>query len=118
MGFSATRETLAVDLPRPAPLGPRGYQPEIALRQGGPLAPLHRYREVLVVMLDHIGDWVLCTPFLRRLREHTSARITVVVSEPVAPLARRCPFVDHVAGRGVAFGCSFDLALVPRWDVD
>jgi heptosyltransferase-3 len=96
---------------------------------------------ILVLTLDFIGDWVLTTPFLENLRGNAPrARITVVVLERVFDLAAACPFVDRVValssarGRRICVaaasvsdlagfrrdyvGQAFDLALVPRWDVD
>ena len=98
-------------------------------------------RKILVVRLDFIGDWVLTTPFLANLRRSAPrAEITVVVLTRVFDLARTCGFVDRViaveathagpveffaADRGQlsAFvtdyaGGKFDLALVPRFDID
>src|SRR5947199_6407710 len=54
-------------------------------------------RQILVVKLDFIGDWVLCTPFLRNLRRSApQAHITVLVLERVYELATACPDVDRV----------------------
>ncbi|MGH6681800.1 MAG: glycosyltransferase family 9 protein, partial [Bradyrhizobium sp.] len=101
---------------------------------------MSRLQRILVVKLDHIGDWMLATPFLRNLRTNApAAMIDVVVNRPVLPLAARCVQVDRalslkrIAG-GVSFdGMSpaqvagferdygsrcFDVAIVPRWDVD
>lgn len=97
-------------------------------------------RNILVVKLDYIGDWVLCTPFLEQLRRRApEARITAVVLDQVYPLAAACPYVDRVvavqqAGGNVRFMAAdtmtvsafladyctgrFDLAIVPRWDAD
>lgn len=98
-------------------------------------------RKILVVRLDFIGDWVLTTPFLANLRRSAPrAEITIVVLTRVFDLARTCRFVDRViaveathAGPVEFFaadlgqlsgfvtdyaGGRFDLALVPRWDVD
>jgi len=98
-------------------------------------------RKILVVRLDFIGDWVLTTPFLANLRRSAPrAEITVVVLTRVFDLARTCRFVDRVIaveathagpveflavdrGQLSAFvtdyaGGKFDLALVPRWDID
>lgn len=112
----------------------------LACEAPGRLLELGKLRRILVVKLDHIGDWVLATPFLRNLRTNApAAKIDVVVNRAVLPLAVRCPDVDRAltikrhAG-GVSFdGLSpadvaafesdydsrrFDLAIVPRWDVD
>lgn len=107
------------------------------LRRSGLLAA----RNILVVALDFIGDWVLTTPFLANLRRSAPrATITVVVLDRVFELARTCRFVDRVvaitraerdrvwfgaatigalaAFRSDFLGGAFDIALVPRWDVD
>jgi len=102
---------------------------------------LRHLREILVVKLDFIGDWVLTTPFLENLRRNApQARITAVVLDRVFDLASACPFVDRVVSvsraerRRIVFGAespatlacfrdgylgrAFDLAVVPRWDAD
>ncbi len=110
--------------------------------RGDPLAvDLTGLRNVLVVKLDFIGDWVLTTPFLANLRKAApNAFITAVVLDRVFDLAAACRFVDRVisvaaADRGpVRFAAvsvealdafladyqsgAFDLAVVPRWDTD
>jgi heptosyltransferase-2 len=105
-----------------------------------PPVALRHLREILVVKLDFIGDWVLTTPFLENLRLNApQARITAVVLDRVFDLAA-CPFVDRVISvsraerRRIVFGAespttlawfrdaylgrAFDLAVVPRWDAD
>jgi heptosyltransferase-2 len=102
---------------------------------------LETCRNILVVKLDFIGDWVLTTPFLENVRLNApKAKITAVVLDRAFDLASACPFVDRVisvsdaVGRRTIFGAAsvgalagfrrdiedgaFDLALVPRWDVD
>jgi heptosyltransferase-2 len=103
---------------------------------------LDSIRRILVVRNDEIGDFVLTTPFLRELRRLFPGREIVLVVKPaVEPLARRCPYVDRVlsfqrppfrglSGQAQRFwqtyrwaqrelhSARFDLALVPRWDVD
>ncbi len=60
-----------------------------------PAASLSAAANVLVVKLDAIGDFVLCTPFLRQLRlAAPTARIHVVTGPATAPLAAACPWVD------------------------
>jgi heptosyltransferase-3 len=106
-----------------------------------PPVDLRHPREILVVKLDFIGDWVLTTPFLENLRLNApQARITAVVLDRVFDLASACPFVDRVISvsraerRRIVFGAespttlawfgdayldrAFDLAVVPRWDAD
>ena len=98
-------------------------------------------RAILVVRLGEIGDTVLATPFLRELRRNApGAWITLVVKPEVLNLVELCPYVNEI----VTFDCRalgragilkrharalhlastrlwrrrFDLALLPRWDVD
>jgi heptosyltransferase-2 len=98
-------------------------------------------RRILVVKLDFIGDHVLTTPFLANLRWNAPrADITLAVLDRAYPFAAPCRFVDRVVtvsaadGRRITFGAgsvsalanfrgdytgaAFDLALVPRWDID
>jgi ADP-heptose:LPS heptosyltransferase len=98
-------------------------------------------RSIVVVRSDGIGDLVLMSPFLRELRRsNPSAWITLVVDAKFKNLVELCPYVSEVLGfdlnyRGRAIVPSlvlrswrlskrhlkprrFDLALVPRWDVD
>lgn len=102
---------------------------------------LARCRRILVVKLDHIGDWVLCTPFLENLRRNAPrAEISALVLPRVYDLASACPHVDRVVMLGSThtdtFEIStprwsdaalferdyseraFDLTIVPRWDAD
>ncbi len=96
---------------------------------------------ILVVKTDEIGDFVLATPFLRELRLlHPKAAIVLVVNPVTYNLAELCPYVDEILvyRQGVArflrpfvlpwrafmMGHStlrernFDLAVMPRWDMD
>jgi heptosyltransferase-2 len=98
-------------------------------------------RDILVVKLDFIGDHVLTTPFLANLRRNAPrARITLVVLDRAYPFAETCRFVDRVVtvsaalGRRLTFAAKdvatlagfrrdytegrFDLALIPRRDID
>jgi ADP-heptose:LPS heptosyltransferase len=98
-------------------------------------------RNILVVKLDFIGDHVLTTPFLANLRLNAPrATITLVVLDRAYAFAVGSRFVDRVVtvssaeGRRIVFGASnlsvlasfrrdyvggaFDMALVPRWDID
>lgn len=95
---------------------------------------------ILIVRLDEIGDVVLTTPFIRELRRNAPlAWITLVVNPKVANLVEDCPYVDEIltfdprAERPALLRLSaralrmarkslwrrrFDLAVVPRFDVD
>lgn len=102
---------------------------------------LAQARRVLIVRLDAIGDMVLTIPFIRELRHSLpEAWITLVVSKATFNLVELCPYVNEVLpleapapGRLVAarrirralkFASAhlwrrrFDVAIVPRWDVD
>ena len=102
---------------------------------------LSRLSRVLVVRLDGIGDVVLTTPFLRELRRTLpKAWITLVVEPQVHNLVACCPYVNEVltynrntAGRYPQhlrhwqalklawkhlWWRRFDVALLPRWDID
>ena len=102
---------------------------------------LARVERVLVVRLDEIGDAVMTTAFLRELRANLpNAWITLLVKPGVQELFALCPHVNEVLGyngRGTTLlgelRCwwngfilawrqlwprRFDLAIVPRWDVD
>jgi len=107
----------------------------------GRFSNLATARRILVVRLDFVGDWILTTPFLDELRARAPrAEITAVVIDRAFAFADADPAVDRVIsttaarGRRVTVGASsvkalagfiadyrkqrFDLALVPRWDVD
>lgn len=111
------------------------------LRRRRPPIRLSACRNILVVKLDFIGDYVLTIPFLETLRRNAPrARITLAVIDRAFAFAARSASVDRVVslssadGRRLVFGASsvaaiagfrrdyveggFDLALVPRWDVD
>jgi ADP-heptose:LPS heptosyltransferase len=97
-------------------------------------------RNILVVKLDEIGDFVLASPFLRELkRSFPSASITLVVPPTSAPLAEFCPYATvKLVFEPEAFGlittegrvlaallfakrlqaAQFDLAIIPRWGPD
>jgi len=96
---------------------------------------------ILVVRLDAIGDVLLTVPMLRAIRMAIPrAIITVVVTSQTHNILETCPHVDEVlvfdaskSGflgrirrllRAVTVGLRdlvprrFDVAIVPRWDVD
>ena len=98
-------------------------------------------KKVLVLKTDGIGDFVLATSFLRELRAMLpKAQITLVVNPTIYNLAKLCPYVDEILTYGQSLPnyistfilpwCSFklgycnlrhqkfDVALVPRWDMD
>lgn len=115
-----------------------GATPPLVLSTAAPLAPLH----VLIVRPDRIGDVVLNSAFLRELRRSlpAEARVTLLTRPEVRSLVERCPYVDDILTyawdrrhnksrrqryrQGLAFARQhlwdkrFDLAILPRWDID
>ena len=108
-----------------------------------PMPSLAKARELLVIRLDEIGDFVLTSAFLRELRRNAPlARITLVANHAVLTLANNCPYVNEVIAfdqerpghrlwrvlrrRVRAFrmrlktfrGRKFDLVLLPRRGTD
>jgi len=99
-------------------------------------------QSVIVLRLDHIGDVVLTSGFLRELRHGSpEADITIVVSESSLQVVKECPYVDRVfsirlSGGPTIFGnlaslssaltlfrrhfrnLYADLVVVPRWGPD
>ena len=97
---------------------------------------------ILVVRLDAIGDLVLMSPFLRELRRlNPDAWITLVVDPRFVNLVELCPVNEvltfelrsgvrwrdgdlelHIRAVRLArrhfWRRRFDLALLPRWDID
>jgi O-antigen biosynthesis protein len=64
---------------------------------GYPVADAKGIRRILVVKLDHIGDFVTAVPAIRRLKQvFPHASISVLVGPSVAPLARSERAVDDV----------------------
>lgn len=96
---------------------------------------------IIVFRLDAIGDVVLSSAMLREVRRlYPAAHITLVVSSTTRSLVEHCPYIDEVLDKPTGFykpgllirdlkavaafsiqklrGRHWDLALVPRWDVD
>jgi ADP-heptose:LPS heptosyltransferase/GT2 family glycosyltransferase len=62
-----------------------------------PLFAAESIRRILVIKLDHIGDFLLAMPALRRLKEHfPAAEITLLAAAGPLSLASREPAIDHV----------------------
>jgi ADP-heptose:LPS heptosyltransferase len=101
--------------------------------------PVQDACSILVVRLDGIGDLILTSPFLRELRRlNPNAWITLVVDPRFVNLVELCPHVSevltfeprrrfgklglHIRALRLAGGHfwrrHFDLALLPRWDID
>lgn len=104
---------------------------------------VHKIKRLVIIRSEpRIGDFVLMSAFLREIRKwFSNTEIHLVVSSTTRPLAERCPYVNSIitfdCGRGIpllrhliqawqAFrfarrklrSTGFDLAIVPRWDVD
>jgi heptosyltransferase-2 len=98
-------------------------------------------QNVLIVRLDDIGDMVLTSPMLRELRTAMpDAWITLVVKPSVKDLIERCPYVDQILtynpgspgrfrswrlvwralvfARHMLWDRKYDLAILPRFDID
>lgn len=98
-------------------------------------------KRILVVCLDEIGDVVLTTPFIRELRRNfPDSSITFVVKPETYNLLEVCPYIDELLiYNRIMSGCmsklinqcravklsvdkllkkNFDLAILPRWDID
>jgi heptosyltransferase-2 len=111
------------------------------VRGGGAGFDPSAIRRILVVRLDEIGDAAMTVPTLRALRHHfDSAHITLVVRPAAGQLLAHCPHVDELLvlsgplhgvsrifsryKRALSFvrrelgDRSYDLALIPRWEVD
>ncbi len=90
------------DFPTP-PLRAGNYSAEVVEGPRGPLAVYHfafegrRGRRLLVLKLDHYGDFLIGLPALKRLREGFPAdHITLVCGSWNAELARRLGVADEV----------------------
>jgi len=67
------------------------------LRQPSSRMSKSRVQTIVILRLDHIGDVVLTSPFLRELRQGSpEANITLVVSASSFPVVKECPYVDRV----------------------
>ena len=111
------------------------------LRRSAAATSVKDARSILVVRTDSIGDLILMSPFLRELRRSNAAAwISLVVDRRFMNLVETCPYVNEVLpfdlgnqgrtgslalhrralrlGRTRFWKRAFDLALLPRWDVD
>jgi lipopolysaccharide heptosyltransferase II len=116
--------------------GLRGYAPRLP-----GAAATGDVQSILVVRIDEIGDTVLASVWLRNLRRaYPKAHITLVVKAETLGLLQQCPYVDELVtltfprGRAMRWfmlpwvmvsfarkrlaSAKFDLAILPRWDVD
>jgi len=113
----------------------------LGMRPSGSLPELPYLQQILILRLDQIGDVVMTSALLRELRKNApQARITLVVKPELRELVAACPYIDELLtfdcrtpkqfpelwrrSRALVFclshlwGRRFDLAIIPRWDVD
>jgi ADP-heptose:LPS heptosyltransferase len=80
-----------------------------------PENPGAKAKEVLVIKLSALGDFVLALGAMRAVREfHPSARITLLTTQPFEEFARVCPYVDVVETDGRPEGIKPTAALIQR----
>ncbi len=101
---------------------------------------LAELKDILIIHIGKIGDTVLLTPFLRELRHNApNARITICTNPLAHELLSHSPYINRVLifdnresitnvllppFRSVLFSYKnfrkyrYDLAIVPRWDLD
>jgi len=95
-------------------------------------------RNILVVKLDGLGDYILCDPFFRELRnKYPNHKITVILFEDLLVLSSFSPYFDTVLPyngkiknrilkyfNALIFSykflrkTNFEIAIIPRWDTD
>jgi ADP-heptose:LPS heptosyltransferase/GT2 family glycosyltransferase len=72
-------------------------EPIECLYTGHPLISAAAVRRILVVKIDHIGDFLTGLPALRRLKQHfPKAEITVLAANASLKLAKLEPAIDHL----------------------
>ncbi len=80
-----------------------------------PVNPGAAAREVLVIKLSALGDFMLALGAMRAVRNfHPSARITLLTTPPFEEFARLCPYVDTVETDGRPEGVKATAALIQR----
>jgi ADP-heptose:LPS heptosyltransferase len=80
-----------------------------------PVNPGARAREVLVIKLSALGDFVLALGAMRAVREfHPSARITLLTTPPFADFGATSPYFDRVESDGRPETMKGNAALVQR----
>jgi ADP-heptose:LPS heptosyltransferase len=72
-------------------------------------------RQVLVIKLSALGDFVLAIPAFERIRAaHADARITLLTTPPFGALAKASPFFDRVETDGRPNSLGGWLSLIAR----
>lgn len=84
-------------------------------KAASPVNPGAKAKEVLVIKLSALGDFVLALGAMRAVREfHPSARITLLTTPPFEEFAKLCPYVDAVETDGRPEGMKATAALLGR----
>jgi O-antigen biosynthesis protein len=72
-------------------------EPTREVFSGHPLFRMEEIRRILVVKVDHIGDFMTAIPAIRRLKQHfPHARISVMASATVRSFAAFDPSIDEI----------------------
>jgi len=80
-----------------------------------PANPGAKAREVLVIKLSALGDFVLALGAMKAVREmHPSARITLLTTPFFEEFAKLCPYVDRIETDGRPEGMKATGALIQR----
>ena len=80
-----------------------------------PENPGAKAKDVLVIKLSALGDFVLALGAMRAVREfHPSARITLLTTPPFEEFAKVCPYVDAVETDGRPEGLKPTATLIQR----
>lgn len=84
-------------------------------KTASPANPGATAKEVLVIKLSALGDFVLALGAMRAVREfHPSARITLLTTPPFEEFAKVMPYVDAVETDGRPEGLKPTAALIQR----
>ena len=84
-------------------------------KTASPANPGAKAKDVLVIKLSALGDFVLALGAMRTVREfHPSARITLLTTPPFEDFAKVCPYVDAVETDGRPEGMKSTAALIQR----
>lgn len=84
-------------------------------RLASPANPGVKAKNVLVIKLSALGDFVLALGAMKAVREfHPSARITLLTTPPYEEFARFCPYFDAVETDGRPEGMKATAALIQR----
>lgn len=80
-----------------------------------PANPGAKAKEVLVIKLSALGDFVLALGAMKAVREmHPSARITLLTTPFFEEFAKLCPYVDRIETDGRPEGMKATGALIQR----